>query len=120
MGQTSLSNDETPQVLLRTCSKGGSKIGGLGALFGTPFWRGIWAKSTLTPVWGTNVTMGFWPHLGYPILGVPPRWGIWGYPHSGGTPNLGILVGDTVKPGYGVWGQAPNPIPRFHRISNEE
>ena len=31
-----------------------------------------------------------------------------------------ILVGDTVKPGYGVWGLPPNPVPRFHRISNED
>ena len=57
----------TPQKWVQ---KGGH-FRGLGALFGTPFWRGIWAEITLTPVWGSNVTMGFWAILGYPILGVP-------------------------------------------------
>ena len=52
-------------------------MGYLEALFGTPFWRGIWAQITLTPVWGSNVTMGFWAILGYPILGVPPIPGVW-------------------------------------------
>ena len=54
-----------------------------------------------------------------------PGSGVWdprsGIPWDLGSQGIGIiLVGDTVKPGYGVWGQAPNPIPRFHRISNED
>ena len=53
-----------------------------------------------------------WAHPPDPGSGVP--WDL-------GSQGMGsFLVGDTVKPGYGVWGQAPNPIPRFHRISNEE
>ena len=58
---------------------------GLGALFGTPFWRGIWAQITLTPVWGSNVTMGFWAHIRYPILGVGPwtsPWASWASPRA--------------------------------------
>ena len=36
--------------------KKGVQNRGLGPLFWTPFWRGIWAEITLTPVWGSNVT----------------------------------------------------------------
>ena len=75
-----------PHVLRVHFSHMAPQMGVPDGLFGTPFWRGIWAQITLTPVWGTKYTMGFWPHLGYPILGYPLRWGIWGYPHSGGTP----------------------------------
>ena len=60
------------------------------ALFGTPFWRGIWAQITLTPVWGSNVTMGFRPILGYPILGVPQIPGVWDMgPYSLGSRVMG-------------------------------
>ena len=63
-------------------------------LFGTPFWRGIWAQITLTAVWGSKVTMGFWAILGYPILGVPlgPQIpGVWGLgPLFPGTPVSGV------------------------------
>ena len=67
-------------------------------LFGTPFWRGIWAQITLTAVWGSKVTMGFWAILGYPIWGLDPGtlgpWipGIWG-------------TWETPYPvAYGIWG----------------
>ena len=47
------SNGPAPEQVL---AQMGSQIGGLGPLFWTPFWRGIWAQITLTPVWDTNVT----------------------------------------------------------------
>ena len=91
-----------PHVLRVHFSHRGPQMGLPEALFGTPFWRGIWAQITLTPVWDTNVTMGFWTHIGDP--------------HIGGTPGSGVWAMGPYSLGSGIPGNRGMgicPIPRY-------